>query len=194
MKFYPFNTLYKFVFSLSILLSFFSCDISKSTNSNSNNPTDTISLEKVKMENLPPSKKEIITYDEVLKLYTCLNKDNFIGNGENKFILKHKGKIFELFWGKIIDTENYELFLVKSDIKPKRQFNNSVKNMMDVDVDTSENGMREEWKIKENEWEQLLDDFNLRTIKRYDIETIRKEEDVIIKGFYKFSCRYVDDY
>jgi hypothetical protein len=45
-----------------------------------------------------PSQKEVITYDEVLKLYTCLNKENLIGDGENNFIWKHGRDSFDLRW------------------------------------------------------------------------------------------------
>jgi hypothetical protein len=61
-----------------------------------------------------PSQKEVISYDEVLKLYTCLNKDNLIGNGENNFIWKHKSMLIDLKWEKIDDS--YDLCVIRRSI------------------------------------------------------------------------------
>jgi hypothetical protein len=88
MKFYP-NFLYLCVLSITL----FSCD----TPNTKPKPNDR------------PSQKEVITYDEVLKLYTCFNRDNLIGNGENNFIWINNGKYIDMKWEK--NGENYDLFI-----------------------------------------------------------------------------------
>ncbi len=43
-------------------------------------------------------KKEPVSQEYIYSLYGCLNKDNLMPNGENKFILKVKENNFPLIW------------------------------------------------------------------------------------------------
>jgi hypothetical protein len=214
MKIYH-NLLYLCVLSITL----FSCDTPNTEPEHTEkNGTDTlISVKKIN-SNDRPSQKEVITYDEVLKLYTCLNKDNLIGNGENRFVWKHKGKTFELFWVKNIKTNIYGLYLGNykvmytderkwlvseyEDFKefgrvpiilPKPSIEDSIK------LKPSEEKLRREKEERRRkfEYKEELKEENEKLRRDLDsniIQNITSIERLLLTNIYEFSCYFIDEY
>ncbi len=99
------------LFYTSLVLLFCSCEVPKEK---------VIIKEEVKtsVDSTINIKKEPVSQEYIYKLYGCLNKDNLIPDGENRFILKYKSKYFSLIW----KCENGECWLEDKGYNKSRFF------------------------------------------------------------------------
>lgn len=77
-----------------LLFLFFSCEFPKEKTTSE----EEVVKVKTSVDSTESIIKEPVSTEYVYKLYGCLNKDNLIPDGENRFILKHKNKYFNLIW------------------------------------------------------------------------------------------------